>query len=184
MTYGLIFWGNSSHADMVFKLQKRVIRVMKGCGYRESCRNLFKELNILSLKSQYIFSLMMFVIKNRDYFAKNKDCHGVNTRQNINLHTFQVNLTIYGKGVYHTEVKLKEISNNPRKFKSELKEFIHLNSFYTLREFFNRLIYEEFVKLLKLFYKTSPMRVDFIQTYMTCSISRMMHLKWILWNVQ
>jgi hypothetical protein len=25
MTYGLIHWGNSSHAEMVFKMQKRVI---------------------------------------------------------------------------------------------------------------------------------------------------------------
>jgi hypothetical protein len=53
MTYGLIFWGNLSHADKVFKLQKRVIRVIMGCSYRESCRDLFKELNMLPLKSQY-----------------------------------------------------------------------------------------------------------------------------------
>jgi hypothetical protein len=59
----------------------------------------------------------------------------------------QVTLTIYGKGVYHTGVKvynalpykLKEISDNPKRFKSELKEF-HLHSFYTLDEFFNRQI--------------------------------------------
>jgi hypothetical protein len=42
MTYGLIFWGNSSHVDKVFKLQKRVIGVIMGCSYRESCRDLFK----------------------------------------------------------------------------------------------------------------------------------------------
>jgi hypothetical protein len=35
MTYDLIFWGNLSHTDMVFKLQKRVIRLMMGCGCRE-----------------------------------------------------------------------------------------------------------------------------------------------------
>jgi hypothetical protein len=34
-----------------------------GRNYRESCPDLFKELNILPLKSQYIPSLMMFVIK-------------------------------------------------------------------------------------------------------------------------
>jgi hypothetical protein len=63
MTYGLIYWGNSSLVDMVFKMQKRVVRLMMGCGYRESCRDLFKELNILPVRSQYIHSLMMFVIK-------------------------------------------------------------------------------------------------------------------------
>jgi hypothetical protein len=148
MTYGLIFWGNLSHAGKVFKLQKRVIRVIMGCSYRESCRDLFKELNILPLKSQYVLSLMMFVIKNKEYFIKNNDCHGLYTRQNTNLHMSHLNLTIYGKGVYHTGVKvynalpykLKEISDNPERFKSELKEFLYLHSFCTLVEFFNRLI--------------------------------------------
>jgi hypothetical protein len=69
MTYGLIFWGNSSHADKDFKLQKRVIRVIMGCSYRESCPDVFKELNVLPLKSQYIRSLMMFVIKKQRIFC-------------------------------------------------------------------------------------------------------------------
>jgi hypothetical protein len=63
MTYGLMYWGNSSLVDMVFKMQKRVVRLMMGCGYRESCRDLLKELNILPVRSQYIYSLMMFAIK-------------------------------------------------------------------------------------------------------------------------
>jgi hypothetical protein len=32
MTYGIMFWGNSSSAERVFKLQKRAVRTMKGCG--------------------------------------------------------------------------------------------------------------------------------------------------------
>jgi len=35
MPYGIIFWGNPSHISVIFKLQKRVIRVTTGCGYRE-----------------------------------------------------------------------------------------------------------------------------------------------------
>jgi hypothetical protein len=35
-----------------------------GCGNRVSCRNVFKELDILPLASQYIFSLSMFVLQN------------------------------------------------------------------------------------------------------------------------
>jgi hypothetical protein len=77
---------------------------------------------------------MMFVIKNKEYFVKNNDCHGLYTRENTNLHMMQVNLTIYRKGVYHAGVKvynalpykLKEISDNPKRFKSELKEFIYI----------------------------------------------------------
>jgi hypothetical protein len=64
MTYGLMFWGNSSHDEKVFTLQKRVIRLIKGCGYRDLYREHFRDMNILPLRSQYMYSLMMFVIKN------------------------------------------------------------------------------------------------------------------------
>jgi len=62
MSYGVIFWGNSPHSTISFKMQKLAIRTMMECGYRESCRGLFVELKILPLASQYIFSLLMFVV--------------------------------------------------------------------------------------------------------------------------
>jgi hypothetical protein len=72
--------------------------------------------------------------------------YDIRTRQNINLHMHQVNFATYGKGVYHMAVKvfnglprnLKEISNNPKKFKANLKGFLHSNSFHTLEDFFKR----------------------------------------------
>jgi len=39
--YGLMFWGNSEHSDKVFKIQKRIVRIMAGIGKRDSCRKLF-----------------------------------------------------------------------------------------------------------------------------------------------
>jgi hypothetical protein len=51
MTYGLMFCGNSSHAERVFKVQRRVIRLIKVCGYRDSCREHFRDMNMLSLRS-------------------------------------------------------------------------------------------------------------------------------------
>jgi len=58
MTYGIIFLGNSSHSFQVFRLQKKAIRIIMGYGNRESCRNLFKDLKVLLLMSQYILSLL------------------------------------------------------------------------------------------------------------------------------
>jgi hypothetical protein len=74
----------------VARQKEGVIRLMKGCGYTELCREFFKEMKILPLKSQNVYSLMMFVMKNRVKFVINKDYHEVNTRQNINLHMYQV----------------------------------------------------------------------------------------------
>ena len=62
MSYGIMFWGKSPHSTVIFKMQKRVIRILMGRCYRESCRELFKELKILTLQSQYIFSLLLFVV--------------------------------------------------------------------------------------------------------------------------
>jgi hypothetical protein len=61
-------------------------------------------MNILPLRSQYIYLLMMFVIKNREIFDTNKDCYRKETRQNMNIHMYQVNLMKYGNGVYHMDL--------------------------------------------------------------------------------
>ena len=55
MTYGLIFWGNSHHCNINFRLQKRIIRIIVGIRGRDSCREHFKNLKILPLPSQYIY---------------------------------------------------------------------------------------------------------------------------------
>jgi hypothetical protein len=81
MFYGIMFLGNSPHSPVIFKMQKRVIRILMGSGYRESCRGLFTELKILALPSQYILSLLLSVVLNRSYFAPNSVYHNFNTRQ-------------------------------------------------------------------------------------------------------
>ena len=64
MSYGIIFWGNSHLSTNIFRIQKRIIRIITNKGKRDSCRQLFKTLQILTVPSQYIFSLLVFVTKN------------------------------------------------------------------------------------------------------------------------
>ena len=64
-------------------MQTRVMRIIMGYGYRDSCRELFKELGILTLSAQYIFSLVLFFVNNRDYFVSNRVYHNINTRNII-----------------------------------------------------------------------------------------------------
>jgi hypothetical protein len=68
LAYGILFWGISPGSDKLFKLQKRVVCIMTGQGTRASCRDLFKEMEILPLKSQYISSILLFVVKNKKTF--------------------------------------------------------------------------------------------------------------------
>jgi hypothetical protein len=62
MKYGLRFWGSHSDSKRVFRLQKKIIRIMTGSKSRILCKSLFEALEILTLPSQYILSLMTFMI--------------------------------------------------------------------------------------------------------------------------
>ena len=101
MTYGLLYWGNSPDSIKIFRLQKKIIRIMAGCRYRDSCRKLFISLEFLPLPSQYILSLLMFMIRNRSQFLVNSEIHHINTRQHANIHQPSVNVAKYQKGVYY-----------------------------------------------------------------------------------
>ena len=47
--YGIIFWGHSSNSGRIFTLQKKIIKIIAGAQPVTSCRNLFKELQILPI---------------------------------------------------------------------------------------------------------------------------------------
>jgi hypothetical protein len=144
MTYGLIFWGNSYYSNIIFRLQKRIIRITVGIRDRDSCREHFRKLKILPLQSQYVYSLSLFVINNKYYFEVNSAIHNMNTRTKSDLHLPLSHLPIYQKGTYCMGITvfnslpapIKNLSHNIE-FKSALKSFLYFHSFYTSDEYFN-----------------------------------------------
>ena len=146
MSYGIIFWGNSSHSYIIFRIQKKAIRIMEGCGNRVSCRNLFKKLQILPLTSRYMLSLLMFVVQSENLFLTNNKNHNLDTRQRNNLYLPQANLTIYQKGAYYSGIKIfnnlpieiKNVAGNQKKFRIAMKKFLHTHSFYTIEEYLSQ----------------------------------------------
>ena len=50
LRYGILFWGGDSQSTKVFKLQKKVVRLICNAKRKTSCRELFKTLNKLALK--------------------------------------------------------------------------------------------------------------------------------------
>ena len=110
-----------------------------------SCWPLFKELNIRPILSQHIFSILLFVTKNKDQFLFISQVHKINTRQTSNLYLPAANLATYQKGVYcsgikiynHLPVAIKDLSGDKNKFKLALKRYLLHNSFYSLEEYFN-----------------------------------------------
>jgi hypothetical protein len=106
LSYGIILWGNSLHSYSVFKMQKCVLRIMIKSGYRDSCRQLFKKWGILPFYSQYIFSLMLFVVRNTHLYITNQETHGVNTTHNTDFHVPTVRLIPIKNGAYFMGMRI------------------------------------------------------------------------------
>jgi hypothetical protein len=148
MTYGIIIWGNSDSVQ-VFRMQKRVVRILTGSRSRDSCRELFKTLKILPLQSLslsiYIYALALYVVNNKDQYRETSEIHDKNTRSRLNLHLPLPNLSIYQRGTYCNGIKvfnnlppdIKKLSHNVKQFSLALKRFLHTKSFYLLDEYFN-----------------------------------------------
>jgi len=106
MSYGMIFWGNSHHSVNIFKIQKRIIRIITNSNRNDTRHPLFKQLRILPLPSQYIFSILLFVVTNKKLFQLNSQVHNIHTRYNDNLHLLSTGLTLVQKGVAYSGCKI------------------------------------------------------------------------------
>jgi len=91
---------------------------------RVSCREVFKKLNILPLHSQYLLSLLLFVVKNIEEFISNSEVHSINTPHRSDLYPPSIKLTKFNtchrsdlyppsikltkhkKGVYYSGIKI------------------------------------------------------------------------------
>jgi hypothetical protein len=143
MLYGIIFFFISHYSDSIFKIQKIIIRIITNTGRRDSCRQLYKQLQILPLPSQYVFSLLVFVNKNRGLFLSNLEIHDINMRYNYNLHLPSTNLTLVKKGVLysgsriynHLPINIKIPSNDVKHFKSTLRSYLIEHTFYSLDKY-------------------------------------------------
>jgi len=106
---------------------------------RDSCHQSYKDLKILPLKLQYIFSLLLFGTKNRDLYESHSEIHNINARFISDLHTPTANLTTLQKGSFYFGIKvfnhlltsIKNTSHDINQFRSVLSSFLLLNSFYS-----------------------------------------------------
>jgi hypothetical protein len=132
-------WGQRTESDKIFKIQKRAIRIITNSRMRDSCRELFRKLEILPLYSQYILSIAIFVIKKTNVnFIRI-------IRSTTNLHPPTAQLKKKQKGVYYSEIKvfnslphdINELANEVIPFRNILRTFLLIHSFYNIDEYFN-----------------------------------------------
>ena len=141
ISYGTLIWGNSVTSIELFKLQKKPIRSVLGLSQMHSCRLLFKDLNVMTLPSIYIFEMLKYVKFNEKDFVKNQDIHGQNTRFKSDLRTNTCRLKISQNNVFSRGVllfnklpiQIREL--NYDQFKKKMKTYLVDKTFYSVSEF-------------------------------------------------
>lgn len=140
MKYGILFLGNSSHSERVFRIQKKCMRIIAKVPFGTSCRPLFKQFCILPLPCVYILEVLMLVKNNLYKLQLNNYNHEYYTRRGHNLRTPQHNLTTVENNPLYIGVllynKLSEKIKNSQSFKKSVVNYLSQHCFYSLKEYF------------------------------------------------
>jgi len=142
MSYGIILGVNQPYSDKIFKIQKRVIRIITSSRMRDSCMEKIR--NTTLTFSIYLLNINI-CYKNKHLFYTNNQIHSIHTRFKTNLHPPTANLTKFQKGVYYSAIKMfnnlphniKDLANEIVLFQNALKRFLLINSFYNSKVYFN-----------------------------------------------
>lgn len=141
--YGLLVWGGTSKKNMerVLILQKRAIRILANLQQRETCRQSFKELGIMTVTNLYIKETIMYADSKN--LLKNKDLHRYHTRYASHFVTPLHRLTLFEKKPDYIGSKLhNHLPDHLRTLtgktlKTKLTKWLMDRPVYTLDEFYS-----------------------------------------------
>jgi hypothetical protein len=128
--FGILFWEGAGGelTTRILRIQQQVIRSMAEVNSRTSCRQLFKELNILTIASLYILEVICYAKKKHHQFVElNSNIHTYNRRRNMDIHIQSHSTAFYARSIINMGTKLYNklpgyIKRNSYKtFKKELK---------------------------------------------------------------
>ena len=142
LKYGITLWGGDPQSEKIFRLQKKVIRIMCKADQLTSCRHLFKGLGILTLPCLFISEMLCWVKYRREKLLCNSDLHDYNTRHSTDLHTRTCRTNIAKNNGINLGIKLYNKLPNfiwqvvpKHKFKTSVNKFLLQHVFYSLDEF-------------------------------------------------
>jgi hypothetical protein len=124
----------------VFWKQKRAVRIIYfRKPKKQSCRGIFKRLQILTMTSMYILRIVILARKNCMHQV-NSNVHTYHTRQKHNLHRNRENekspiansVKIYN----NLPIELRQLED--KKFRNRVREWLMDKEFYCMDEYFAR----------------------------------------------
>jgi hypothetical protein len=143
MTYGVLVWGGGADFSRAFILQKRAIRSILGMQPRDTCRNAFKDLGIITLAGAYIQECVLFARRNLTNTPLNSHHHAYETRRGDEIRPVQHRLTKMSRSFVCNSVRLyNRLPQNLKSledeaFRREIKSYLVEKSFYSVDEMLN-----------------------------------------------
>lgn len=141
LTYGVILWGNSTHAQIIFRIQKKIVRVISNAPRRSSCKQIFSKLNILPFPCIYIYQTLLFVKRNPDLFPNNRQTtYATRNIHNITLPphrtaSFQKSPKYMGIKLFNRMPVYLKQEQSLQRFKTLLREFLMGKLYYSINEY-------------------------------------------------
>ena len=139
LNYAILAWGSSIHAAKIFRCQKKIIRTMVHAKPRQSCKEIFQKLEIITFPSMCINALLVYTKLNMHKFKTNASVSGYNTRRSKNLYKEfgKSNLTKRNHNLLGPElfnklpIEIKEAAEKDLKFfQKVLNLYLLKNRFY------------------------------------------------------
>ena len=143
MSYGILLWGSASEINTIFILQKRAVRAIYKMNHRDSLRDKFKNINIMTVHCQYIYENIVYVHKNIVNFKRNCDIHNINTRNKNKLAVPTTRLQKIGKSFmgkcvrFYNKLPSKVTELSINKFKNFVKRKLISKAYYSTQDYMN-----------------------------------------------
>lgn len=137
----IIMWGKSTDFNRVFILQKRILRLIFNMKYNDTCRNVFKENEILTVPSVYIYKCLLFARDNMALFDTLDITHSYNTRHG-NLYAIPPHKTstfkdspYYNSIIFYNNLPKNVRDLQYRQYKKKVRKLLVEKNCYSVHEF-------------------------------------------------
>lgn len=137
LRYGIIFWGNATNKDSVFKSQKRCIRAIGKITSTESCKQLFKKYKILTFPSLYILEMAIFVKLNFNSFGHFRSLRygsKVSAPRHVTA-LYRKNIFGMAPTIFNKLPKAIRDAQDIQLFKTKLKNYLLDKIYYSVNEY-------------------------------------------------
>lgn len=141
LSYAVLAWGHSTIRHRLFRLQRRAIRTMAGLEYRDSCRQAFVDMGILTLPCIYIFECVKYVKLHPERYVQHNMIHSHNTRQGKDICPGPLKLKRSQDGINFHAIKFFNRlpvvvrEKDSKTFLKEVRNVLMKNAFYDWDEF-------------------------------------------------